>query len=300
MIAIDWGTSSLRAYRLGVDGAVRERRESADGILAVKDGGFGARLSARIGDWLEADRGATVVMSGMIGSRQGWHEAAYVATPAGPDEIAAALAAVSLPDGRTGWIVPGILTRDAAGVHDVMRGEETQILGVLDDLGPGRHVLCMPGTHSKWVTVDDGRITAFATHMTGEVFAVLRDHSLLGRMMATDAAFDAEAFDAGVDRARDAGGLLHHLFSGRAQVLAGALAAAQTRDYLSGMLLAHECLAAPACPVTHLLGARTLCERYARVLERLGRSHNPLDPDAVVPGLLRIAAARGMLPGARA
>ena len=165
MIAVDWGTSTFRVYRLDGTGRVLEMRSSPRGILSVENGEFAAVLEAQAGDWIAAGDGP-VMMSGMIGCRQGWLEVPYVTCPAGFEEIAAGMRKVTW-DGGTAWIAPGLTCRDEAGIPDVMRGEEVQILGVLDRLGPGAHTVCLPGTHCKWVEVTDGRIMRFTTHMTG-------------------------------------------------------------------------------------------------------------------------------------
>ena len=294
MIAIDWGTTRLRAYRVAGDGAVRERRVADAGILAVPDGDFAGALLALVHDWIAAGE-ARILMSGMIGSRQGWREAPYVSTPAGPDRIGEGLVPVEVRPGLQAWIVPGVVTLGAGGVHDVMRGEETQVLGVARSLGSGRHLLCLPGTHSKWVDLEDGRITALRTHMTGEVFAVLAGHSILGRTMPATDDFHEDAFLEGVARSGHGGGLLHHLFGVRAQCLTGALAEEATRDYLSGLLLGHELRQAPEASVTHLLGDPGLAERYRLACTHLGRKTYLLDPDAAAAGLYGIASALGWL-----
>ncbi|HXY21452.1 MAG TPA: 2-dehydro-3-deoxygalactonokinase, partial [Burkholderiaceae bacterium] len=133
MIAIDWGTSSFRAYRLSPDGAIIDKRSAQLGILTLQNGKFAESLEQQIGDWLEAGD-APIVMSGMIGSRQGWKEAPYAQCPAGVREIAARVVEVRWGDARRAWIVPGLSCRDPQGVPDVMRGEETQILGALSQL----------------------------------------------------------------------------------------------------------------------------------------------------------------------
>ncbi len=290
MIAVDWGTSALRAFRVDAHGAVLERREAPQGVMAVRDGRFAEALESQVGDWMAAGVGP-VVMSGMIGSRQGWAEQAYLPCPAGPADIAARMGQVRWGmHGACAWIVPGLITRDAHGLHDVLRGEETQLVGVLEALGPGEHSVCLPGTHSKWATVREGRITGFATHMTGELFAVLRDHSLLGRLMA-NAGDDPAAFDLGLARAALPGGLTHLLFGVRAEGLAGNLGAEQAYEVLSGLLIGYEIAhAAPREGSTvHLLGAPGLCARYARALERRGVAARLLDADAAVRGLHRLA-----------
>ena len=287
MLAIDWGTTSLRCYRLDADGRVMDVRASAQGILAVEGGRFAAVLEAQIGDWVAAGE-APVVMSGMIGSRQGWLEVPYAACPAGFAEIAAGMRKVTWPHGDV-WIAPGLSCRDAAGVPDVMRGEEVQILGALAQLGPGAHLLCLPGTHSKWVEVSDGRIERFATHMTGEAFAVLKTHSILGRLMK-DAPEDPGAFADGVRRSSDDGGLLHHIFGTRARGLFGELAETAAASYLSGMLIGHEIRAARGKAVrVHLLCSPQLAGLYQRAVQALDLQANLLDPDAVASGLFRLA-----------
>jgi len=288
VIAVDWGTSSFRAYRVAADGAVLERRSAPLGIMQIEGGRFAQALDSQVQDWLAAGE-APVVMCGMIGSRQGWKEAPYVACPAAPEDIAQHLVEVTWGARRRAWLAPGLSSRDEGGVPDVMRGEETQLLGVLDELPPAAWI-CLPGTHSKWVEIRGGKIARFRTHMTGEVFAVMKAHSILGRMMP-DAALDAHWFGAGVQRARAAGGMLHHLFGVRARGLFGELPEAGASSYLSGILIGHELLSIPdsAQAGVYLLGSPELERLYRRALEQLGRPSVSLDPDAAVRGLIRLA-----------
>jgi 2-dehydro-3-deoxygalactonokinase len=289
MIAVDWGTSSLRAYRLDLSGHVRETRSAAAGIMTVAAGAFPQVLEAQLGDWLDD---TPIVMSGMIGSRQGWLEIPYADCPAGAAEIARGVRPVSWGAGRRAWIVPGLSCRDEAGVPDVMRGEETQLLGALGDLPDGEATICLPGTHSKWVRLRDGRILSFATAMTGEAFAVLRRHSILGRLMPEGEDRDDDAgFDAGVRRAGEAGGLLHHLFGVRARGLFGEVPAEALASYLSGILIGREIVdLAPATGRVHLIGAPRLAALYERALRASGRTATILDPDCVARGLFLLAS----------
>ena len=290
MIAIDWGTSSFRAYRVSGQGGVLEKREATLGILAVPDGNFAAALESQVGDWLD-DGDAPVLMSGMIGSRQGWKEAPYAACPAGEPEMAAGMVDVNWGEGRRAWIVPGLSCRDESGIPDVLRGEETQLLGVLSDLPRNSAWVCLPGTHSKWARLEDHRIVEFSTHMTGEVFAIMRQHSILGRMMR-EAQVDEEAFADGVVRARDAGGLLHHLFGVRSAGLFGQLADESSASYLSGLLIGHELASIPRLSETvYVLAAEQLAARYVQALSTCGISALVLDSDAVVKGLFRLSAS---------
>lgn len=280
MIGIDWGTSSLRAYRLGADGTVLARHDSADGILTVPAGGFPAVLARVAGAWLAAGEDQ-VLLCGMVGSRQGWLEAPYLPCPADAAGIAGQLTPIPY-EGATLRLVPGLTTRDAGGVPDVMRGEETKLVGLLAQGVEG--LVCLPGTHSKWVRLAGGRIAGFATHMTGEMRAVLLEHSILGRLAAPGES--QAAFARGVARSGQPGGLLHHAFGTRALGLAGELAAAETASYLSGLLIGHEIRAAMTGPETvHLAAAETLAAPYALALQLLGLRCERHHPDIVVPGL---------------
>jgi 2-dehydro-3-deoxygalactonokinase len=298
MIAVDWGTSSFRAYRLDADGAVLARRERPRGIAGVPAGRFPQVLAEEIGDWLAAGA-ETVVLCGMVGSRQGWVEVPYCECPAGAPEIAARLQPIDL-DGATAYIVPGVSGFDIAGVHDVMRGEETQILGAMDAL-PGEAVVCLPGTHSKWVRVREARIAGFSTHFTGEAFAVLKGHSLLGRMIE-DGAPDEAAFLAGLARSAEPEGLLHHLFGVRAKALFGELSGAGGGEYLSGLLIGHElrnALRAAGDVPVFVLGAPGLVARYALALRALGVEPRLLDAESAVKGMRLLArAASGRIESA--
>ncbi len=278
MIAVDWGTSSFRAYRM--DGpAILDRVALPHGILHLP-GPFAETLRAAIAPWLAAGE-RRVLMSGMVGSRQGWIEAPYLPCPAGTAELAAALMPVPFVGARL-LLVPGVM--DLSHVPEVMRGEEAELCGVtLDGLA------CLPGTHTKWAEMVHGRISGFKTHMTGEVFAALRQHTILGRLMQDDP-HDPAGFAQGVRRAGEAGGLLHHLFGVRTLALMDQLAPTAGASYLSGLLLGHEIThAAPAGPVT-LIGADALCTRYAEALALLGHTSIRAAPDAAARGLAAIGA----------
>ena len=183
--------------------------------------------------------------------------------------------------------MPGVTTVDAQGVPDVMRGEETKIVGALDALG-GSGLVCLPGTHAKWVRLQDRRIAGFTTHMTGEVFGALREHTILGRMMR-DAPLDTTAFDRGVARSADPGGLLHHLFGVRALGLMDGLAEDAAASYLSGLLIGSEVRGSlPSAATVHLIGAEQLSVRYARAITACGGAVRLEDEDAAARGLAAI------------
>ena len=226
LVALDWGTSSLRAYLLDPHGSIIAERADDHGILnlpAVGPAGFEAAFAQSCGDWLRRTPGLPVVAGGMVGSAQGWIEAPYVACPADTHVLAAHAASVASDKGVRILIAPGVIYDPANGVPDVMRGEEIQIAGALaaaPTARAGRSLMVLPGTHSKWVEIEDGRIVRFATYMTGEVFAVLCKHSILGRLMPAVAApheEDPAAFTAGLEAARASGpgDLTHQLFATR-------------------------------------------------------------------------------------
>lgn len=274
MIAIDWGSSSLRAYHLDAAGVVMEQKRSDRGVQSC-EGNFAATLAPLIATWNDAD----IMLCGMIGSRDGWFEQPYLDCPAGIDELAAAMAPVEVPEfpRRRLWFVPGVADRNSTEVPDVMRGEETQACALLDLLRHGTHLLCLPGTHSKWITVRDGKIVSIATAMTGETYAVMRRHSVLGKLMGKDdSRFDAYSFDAGLRRSADASGLLHHLFGVRTLGLFGHFSEAALPSYLSGLLIGHEVRASglfsrtPRPAQVHLIGNERLIDAYARTLVALG------------------------------
>jgi 2-dehydro-3-deoxygalactonokinase len=288
MIGIDWGTTSFRAFRIGRDGAVRDRRAAAKGILNVPDGRFGDTLREEIGPWLAAGEDH-VLLSGMIGSRQGWKEAPYLPCPAGAPEIARALVDIGF-DWAKVKLVPGLSGLDSAGVAEVMRGEETQVLGVEALMRDGG-IACLPGSHSKWVRVKGGQITSFTTHMTGEAFAALRGYTILGRMMR-DGPLDGAPFDAGIERSGQAGGLLHHLFGVRALGLAERLKEQEAPAYLSGILIGHEIRAAleqADGAVIQVIGAPDLTALYAKAIATCGGYAERHDGEAAARGLALIA-----------
>src|SRR4051812_45149478 len=180
LIGLDWGTTSCRAYLIGADGVVA-RNMDGPGILRVEGGTFGPWFDTMVSEWIATHGVLPIVLSGMIGSRQGWKEAPYARCPAGIADIVKALAGID-HDGLPISLVPGLSTENDA-MPDVMRGEETQIFGALALSGKDEGLFLLPGTHSKWAEVSGGRITSFRTFMTGEVFGALKDHTILGRLM---------------------------------------------------------------------------------------------------------------------
>ncbi|MCS4509818.1 2-dehydro-3-deoxygalactonokinase [Xylophilus ampelinus] len=317
LVALDWGTSALRAFRFDAQGDVLQLRHRPWGMMHLppspdgRDDAPGAAceraLQDACGDWLAADPGVPLLACGMVGSAQGWREARYLDVPASLDDLARGLTVVPRGAGVPLHIVPGLLQR--ADLPDVMRGEETQVLGVLADVafaGGGPLLVGLPGTHSKWVVAERRAIRRFHTFMTGEVFAALRHHTILGRTMQAPLQSDDAAFARGLDVARggDAAGLglLSHIFSTRTLGLTCALPAEAQADYLSGVLIGHEvaslagvhppAAAAPGRVV--LCGEPDLCRRYALALQACGFPPPSVAVQATAAGLWQIAQAAGL------
>lgn len=269
LIGLDWGTSSLRAYLFDNQGAIQEVRAQPWGIRQLPAGGFEEALHSITQGWPALPR----LACGMVGSRNGWYEVPYLELPAGAEQLAGSIAAATMGDGTLLWIVPGLHNHHGP---DVMRGEETQLIGALrmQPALAAKSTWLLPGTHSKWASVRDGQTVDFCTRMTGEFYAVLRHHSILGSGMpqATAGAqsMDAIAFQRGVIAARDSGasGALSVLFSARTLMLDGALQPASVSDYLSGLLIGEELRSLAASSrfaldtTIQLIGEAPLCARY--------------------------------------
>jgi len=284
LIGLDWGISFFRAYLLDAKARVVDTVFEHNGILQVGNRTFEQILEASVGHWLKRDPDIPMLACGMIGSRQGWLEAPYLSCPAGLIELAKSLCPLDTRQGRRIWFVPGIMRRAADNTPDVMRGEETQIFGALQD-GLERCHFILPGTHSKWAVVENGQIVWFTTFMTGELFALLCKHSILGRLMeASDD--DEAAFQkglAGALRAFNNGcGLLGILFSVRSLGLFDELPARGLKSYLSGLLIGMEVIEATrqieGKNVFRLVGDSYLSRLYAKALDSLGWS-SKIDPE---------------------
>ncbi len=300
LIAIDWGSSSFRAYLLSPGGEVLEEIASGDGIAGVAAGAYPATLRRLVGRWLDANPSLPVIASGMVGSRHGWREAPYVPCPAGPREVAGRLTAVEA-DGRRVVLAPGLSYADEAGV-DVMRGEETEIFGVAD---AGAGLIVLPGSHSKWARIEGERVVALTTFITGELYAALRDHTIAGAFArAAPAKEPGPAFTLGVGRGAAAAGgktksgLLGLLFGARALPLMGKLDPHDSGEYLSGLLIGAEIGEGrrlyPA-EEPHVAGAEALVRRYLAAFEALGVGARAAAPRAAARGHFRIAREGGLV-----
>ena len=274
LLACDWGTTHLRAWTLDEAGTVVASRDFPLGVSKLGAGEAERAFHETVRPALKAER-LPALLCGMIGSNLGWRQVDYVPCPAGLEELRAHMAEVESGPAPV-RIVPGVRGPGLTGGADVMRGEETQVLGWAAqdaERRRGQRLLCHPGTHAKWIRLDEGRIGRFVTFMTGELFAVLGAHSVL----KSDApAEDEAAFGEGLAAAGDGGALAARLFTARSRVTALGAAQATTPSYLSGLLIGAECAAAPAAlgvegsATVELIGEPKLCRWYARALEARG------------------------------
>jgi 2-dehydro-3-deoxygalactonokinase len=287
LLGIDWGTSNRRAYLVDGEGRCLARHSDDQGMLASR-GRFAESLETLLYT-MRVPLDTPVIMSGMVGSAQGWREVAYLDPEVPLTALPQYLAPLDIP-GRTGTsaIVPGYCLRGER--IDVMRGEETQLLGA-QALGHGDGWVVLPGTHSKWVRLLGGRIVGWSTYMTGELFALLTRQGTLAPLLGAPSARDDEdAFVQGLNLARCAGPLSNALFEVRARVVSGALDPLRARSVASGLLIGTEFVANPVNGGTDrltLVGSATLAERYETAARYFGRSVAVLDPDVVYQAALR-------------
>jgi 2-dehydro-3-deoxygalactonokinase len=283
VIAVDWGSSHFRVYRLNESyDTVGERRSNA-GAAGLKPFQFRSEFLTEVGDWL-CDGETRILMCGMVGSKSGWTEVPYVPLPAGIEEICRGVVSLNMPELDV-RVVPGLMGSDVAGIIEVMRGEETEIMGAGRSTGG---MLVLPGTHTKWVRLAGTKIASFSTYMRGELFGALRTGTMLAHSMAGED--DGSGFEKGVQRAQESGGVSHHLFGIRSSVLFGELRAESAVSYLSGLLIGHEVKdAIRETHSVHLIGEAPLCALYARAITICGGSATTEPEGAAIRGLIQIA-----------
>lgn len=283
ILGVDWGTSNRRAYLIDQQGNCLAEYDDDQGMLAV--GGrerFGASLDA-LRTAMGVDASVPVIMSGMVGSASGWQEVDYLDAAVPLTELPAHLAPVTAaPWSANCHIVPGYAYRRGPST-DVMRGEETQLLGAVA-LGQRDGWLVLPGTHSKWVLLQDGVIQSLSTYMTGELFAMLSKGGTLSSMMGGDTS-DAAGFAAGLDQAGVGEPLSNTLFRVRAGVVSRSAPAEQAAAFVSGLLIGAEFAAAarslPAGGTVTVIGSPALAKRYAAAAQHFGLQCQVLDPHRV-------------------
>ncbi len=304
-VAVDWGTTNLRAFLVDSNGQILEQKKSDRGMLRLQKSEFEEVLKNLLGSWLRAD--LPVYMAGMVGSKGGWQEVAYQTCPVSLPSLAEHLhwLTTSLPCPVA--IVPGLQGLGVHGYHDVIRGEETQLLGALDWLQSQNRrdenpLCCMPGTHCKWVQIESSEIRHFSTTFSGEIFARLNDGSSLVKGLPVSDALNKDAFNKGLQVSQQKGGFLHHLFSVRSRFVCGELTEDEGRDYLSGIVIGTDVqnileALQPSQTSVLLIGSNNLSERYALALAYHGLKSEFLDAgEASIRGLKYLAANQQQLP----
>lgn len=292
VIGVDWGTTNGRAMRLQ-NGAIIEQRNLETGA-SLPQHIYASTLTSKIGDWIIAYPKAPIVLCGMVGAREAWTDAGYMDCPAQLIDLVRHSADAALGE-RTVTIISGLRCPidDEAG-FDVMRGEETQVLGTLSKLNINAAIFCLPGTHSKWVEIKDGNVQTFKTYMTGDVFSAVSSATILSRSLVSLDVVPDDHFKAGVYRARAGGALLSNLFTARTTLLAGITNRKDQTAYLSGMLIGHELRdALERFDAGHvvLIGDLNLTRLYRVALECFGVTFDEVDGDcAVAKGLWRFAS----------
>ena len=294
LVGVDWGSTSARAFRIAPDGGIIDVRRAEDGVFAGHDS-FDKRLRSLIGEWLPSEDPPPILLCGMIGSDRGWVHAPYVAAPSGLDDLARGL--VFAPFDGAACIVPGV-SLVVGETCEVMRGEETLLMGLAAQ--ESRRTVCLPGTHSKWVDLIDGRIVAFRTCMTGEMRALLLGGGTLAPQVPQVPS--RREFLNGLVASREAGALATRLFQARARRLLGNLAAEHVAAFVSGILIGDEIErqvsnATRREPIV-LVARGVLAEDYSVALKLAGQPFNTVDPETLAAaGLLKIAVCAGLVEG---
>jgi 2-dehydro-3-deoxygalactonokinase len=298
MIAVDWGTTNRRAWALGRSGEVLAEQGDGEGLLGVKPGDFARSFGEFAGAWLAGGR-VPVLMCGMVGSKLGWVEAPYIAAPADLEGLARNLHPVPFEGDARLFIVPGVSCIER-GLPDVMRGEECQVLAVLAERRLQNATLLLPGTHSKWVKVEEGKLASFRTYMTGELYNALTSSGTLAQLMEKGEA-DGEAFQHGLQQARDegSGALTHLLFGVRTLGLFERMKRASLSSYLSALLIGAEmtdAMAWSSAKEVIAVGSPKLLENYRRAADFFRLGFEAHDNAALLPpALFMIARDAGLL-----
>ncbi len=304
-IAVDWGSSNLRAWAMDKQGQIINQAGSDKGMLALTPDAYEAELERLVSPWLPASGQFDVVVCGMAGARQGWREAAYLPVPSALHQLSQGAVAPRLEGTRLRvHLLPGLSqTRSAAQHFDVMRGEETQLAGLVAEKPDFSGLVCLPGTHAKWATLDSGAVTRFTTYLTGELYQLLANQSVLKHSVGSDDLDEPACHDAFTRAVAE----IHaapqafssRLFGLRAQDLldsrlpSGSARAAVLAATLSGLAIGLElsgaCQGQPEEEPVTLIGNPALCRRYRVALEAIGYTATHLDGDSAVLAGLRLA-----------
>lgn len=296
LIGLDWGTTSFRAHLIGSDGVLLDTIHSPEGIMSPEGKDFAKTFKMLVGPWLSEYPNLPVIASGMITSRNGWLETPYLPLPAGPSDFANALTCLDINDTQKIYFVTGASYKNDAGDPDIMRGEEVQILGCLQENNGPQEIFLLPGTHSKWAIARLGTIESFMSFMTGEIYALLNNHSILGTLATPNKKSLSDGFLKGVKRRLGSStSLLHQVFSARTLALFDQLPSDEISDFISGLLIGDEVKSAvrkfniEASQAVHIIGRDDLAEKYSIALDAINISNKITSEHAAATGLYQIA-----------
>ena len=298
LVAVDWGSSRFRAFLLNDTGELLDTVENDKGVFGHEGKGFEDSLLSSCGKWLSEYAKIPILMAGMIGSRAGWLETEYLSCPVSPRSVSASL--VRGPDiaSHPVYLVPGVTVRCVTDNPDVMRGEETQTFGALGEDRRSNAAVVVPGTHSKWIRFEGGKISSFATFMTGELFGATRKCQSL-QFLDDDFLFDKTDFLKGVGVSKKRGGLLHHLFSIRAHAMLKPEASNPNPSYMLGLLVGREIRSGlevyPDVSSVLLIGTGALIRDYQLAFSSYDLPPQTCESDqATIAGLWKFATMSGI------
>lgn len=276
-VAVDWGTTNFRAYLINEHGVCLDSLSNNDGVLRSRDK-FESIIQQHLGHWLNDDGSITVILFGMVGSQVGWVETPYIECPVDIKNYGKHCVQLTAFNRGNCWLVPGVKWTANDGVIDVMRGEELQVIGAYllnneNEKNKSDGLFCCPGTHNKWVSVNNGQINDILTVMTGEIYSLLCKHSILAHSVNETTEWNEEGFKSGLEYSQRSGGLLNHLFSVRTSYIIGEHSQNEGSPYLSGLLIGHEIQSVITAeyyrnsevPIM-IIGSSQLCKAYSTAL----------------------------------
>ncbi|WP_240206980.1 2-dehydro-3-deoxygalactonokinase [Vibrio sp. CyArs1] len=266
-LIIDWGTTNFRAFAITHAGQCTDKIEKKMGLLSIEERRFADSLAEILVNWLDDYQTYPIFMAGMVGSANGWVDAGYVETEASITSLADNLHHFTLPWGAPAYIVPGVSHTDTTGIIDVMRGEEVQVFGLQSLCDQDAFYALLPGTHSKHVSIEQQNITQLSTYMTGEMFSLLVQHSILGKSLPEQIE-DRGTFERGVLQAQNKHSLLTQIFSARTHLLFNNIAPYHVHSFISGLLIGHELMFVNER--VYIVGGENLSERYLHACQLLG------------------------------
>lgn len=287
LIAVDWGTTNFRAYLIDEYGLCIDSLSNNEGVL-FSQGQFEATLQKHIGHWLNDNGSTTVILFGMVGSQVGWIETPYIKCPVEINSYGKHCLQLASFNQGSCWLVPGVKWVSDARNIDVMRGEELQVIGAyLLDKSNDNGLFCCPGTHNKWVSVNNGQINNIVTAMTGEIYSLLGKYSILAHSVDENAAWNEEAFTAGLKYSQNTGGILNHLFSVRTSYITGKHSQNEGSAYLSGLLIGHEIQSIITPDYVEntditIIGSSQLCRAYSIALTYFNVSNKTVSAQASI------------------